>query len=107
MGLISNLHGRARCSRLARLAAAALCASLWMPAAFADPADPADPRVQALAATLGSSPAQIHNYLRDQVGIDIYAGSLRGARGVLAGKSGNVLDRASLAIALLRAAGFS
>ncbi|MBK8741297.1 MAG: putative Ig domain-containing protein [Betaproteobacteria bacterium] len=107
MGLISNLHGLARCGFLARLAAVALCASLWMPAAFADPADPADPRVQALAATLGSSPAQIHSYLRDQVGIDIYAGSLRGARGVLAGMSGNALDRASLAIALLRAAGFS
>ncbi len=71
---------------------------------WADPADPADPRVIALATSLGNSPTAIHQYVRDNIGIEIYVGSLRGARGVLASKAGNALDRASLTIALLRAA---
>jgi hypothetical protein len=71
--------------------------------AQADPADPEDPRIVALASTLGSSPAAIHQYVRDNVGIELYTGSLRGARGTLASRAGNALDRASLTIALLRA----
>jgi len=66
--------------------------------------DPNDPRVQALAATLGNNPATIFLHVRDNIGIEIYNGSLRGARGTLASKAGNSLDRASLTIALLRAA---
>ena len=72
--------------------------------ALADPANPADPRVVALATSLGNSPSAIFQHVRDNVGIEIYNGSLRGARGVLASKAGNALDRASLTIALLRAA---
>lgn len=66
--------------------------------------DPNDSRVQALAATLGNNPATIFQHVRDNIGIEIYNGSLRGARGTLASKAGNSLDRASLTIALLRAA---
>ena len=73
-------------------------------AVWADPADPADPRVAALATSLGNNPTAIFQHVRDNIGIEIYTGSLRGARGVLASKAGNALDRASLTIALLRAA---
>lgn len=90
----------ARFVRAAAVLAVASCAF----SAAADPADHSDIRVQALAATLGNSPTAIHQHVRDNVGIEIYAGSLRGARGTLASKAGNSLDRASLTIALLRAA---
>ncbi|MEO7255797.1 MAG: transglutaminase domain-containing protein [Casimicrobium sp.] len=75
-------------------------------AVWADPADPSDPRVVALASSLSNSPAAIHQYVRDNIGIEVYSGSMRGARGTLASKAGNPLDRASLTVALLRAAGF-
>ncbi len=71
------------------------------------PADPTDPAIVAKAAALNHDPAQIFAFVRDQVGIDPYVGSLRGARGTLAGSAGNALDRASLTIALLRASGFT
>ncbi len=102
-GLLRRLRHALRCPAFI----GALCALLWIPPAFADPADPTDPRIQALAASLGQNPIQIHAYLRDQIGIDIYAGSLRGARGTLASRAGNALDRASLGIALLRASGYA
>ena len=73
----------------------------------AQAANAADPRIVTLASSLGNSPATIHNYLRDQIAIEIYTGSLRGARGTLASMAGNSLDRASLGIALLRASGFN
>jgi len=66
--------------------------------------DPNDPRVQALAASLGNDPVAIFQHVRDNIGIEIYTGSLRGARGALASNAGNSLDRASLTVALLRAA---
>src|SRR5581483_6428728 len=40
-----------------------------------------------------------------QIGFQVYTGSLRGARGTLWSKAGNALDRASLLVALLGAAG--
>lgn len=83
---------------------AAVCLGWFAGVACADPADPSDPRVQALATSLGNNPTTIFQYVRDNVGIEIYTGSLRGARGTLASKAGNALDRASLTIALLRAA---
>ena len=79
-----------------------IAVSVW-----ADPADPVDPRVIALATSLGNNPTAIHQYVRNSIGIEVYSGSLRGARGTLASKAGNPLDRASLTVALLRAAGFS
>ena len=67
----------------------------------------ADPRIVSLAATLGNDPAQIFAYVRDSIGIDLYGGSLRGARGTLASHAGNALDRAALGVELLRAAGYT
>ncbi len=67
----------------------------------------ADPRIDALAATLAHDPAQIFAYLRDQVGVELYSGSSRGAVGTLASKAGNPIDRAALGVALLRASGFT
>ena len=90
--------------RSLRAALAAVATMLIALAVWADPADPADPRVAALATSLGNNPAAIFQHVRDNIGIEIYTGSLRGARGVLASRAGNSLDRASLTIALLRAA---
>jgi transglutaminase-like putative cysteine protease len=84
------------------LAIAALVLSLIAMPACAD-----DPRVDALAASLHHSPAEIFAYQRDENGIDLYSGSLRGPRGTIASKAGNPLDRAALAVALLRASGFT
>jgi large repetitive protein len=70
-------------------------------------ADPTDPVIVAKATALSHDPAQIFAFVRDQIAIDPYQGSLRGAHGTLAGMAGNSLDRSSLAIALLRASGFT
>ncbi|MDC8012749.1 transglutaminase domain-containing protein [Tahibacter soli] len=75
--------------------------------AAAPDGDETDPAIVAQAAALGHDPARIFAFVRDDVGIDPYVGSLRGARGALAGRAGNALDRASLTIALLRASGFT
>jgi len=45
-------------------------------------------------------------FVRNDVVLDIYEGSLRGARGALLSRSGNPLDQALLLEALLKAAGF-
>lgn len=75
--------------------------------AAAPDGDETDPAIVAKAAELGHDPAQIFAFVRDAIGIDPYVGSLRGARGALAGHAGNALDRASLTVALLRASGFT
>jgi large repetitive protein len=74
---------------------------------IANPADGTDPYIVAEATTLNNDPNQIFAFVRDQVGFDIYSGSLRGARGTLWTMAGNALDRASLLIALLTAAGYT
>jgi large repetitive protein len=71
------------------------------------PADTTDPYIIAQAAALGNNVSQIFAFVRDQIGSDIYMGSVRGARGTLWTKAGNSLDKASLLIALLGAAGVS
>ena len=63
--------------------------SLAVNLAHADPADSNDPRVRALATSLGNNPTTIFQYVRDNIGIEVYTGSLRGARGTLASKAGN------------------
>jgi large repetitive protein len=69
-------------------------------------ADPNDPYIVAQANALGNDPNAIFQFVRDQIGFEVYHGSLRGARGALWTKAGNALDRASLLIALLGSAGF-
>ena len=59
------------------------------------------------AALLNNDPNQIFAFVRDHIALEVYAGSVRGARGTLWAGAGNLLDRASLLIALLGAAGFS
>ncbi len=73
----------------------------------AGPEDPADPYIAAEAAALGNNPGQIFAFVRDQVSITSYQGSVRGARGTLWAMSGNMLDRASLLVALLGSAGYT
>ena len=69
------------------------------------PADPTDPYIVAEATTLNNDPNAIFAFVRDQVANQVYAGSLRGARGTLWSMGGNSFDKASLLIALLGAAG--
>ena len=71
------------------------------------PEDPADPYIAAQASALGNNPGQIFAFVRDQIGFEAYYGSVRGARGTLWAQAGNTLDKASLLVALLGAAGFS
>ncbi|HSN77821.1 MAG TPA: transglutaminase domain-containing protein, partial [Anaerolineae bacterium] len=65
----------------------------------------ADPYVLEQAGRLGSDPLAAFEFVRDDVGFEAYAGSLRGARGALWSEAGNAVDQASLLIALLRASG--
>ena len=71
------------------------------------PADPADPYIVSQATALGNNPNQIFAFVRDQIAFEAYYGSVRGARGALWAKAGNTLDKASLLIALLGAAGYT
>lgn len=68
-------------------------------------ANSADPELIAKAAELGNDAEQIFAFVRDEVGSEVYRGSLRGARGTLWSEAGNALDKSSLLVALLRAAG--
>ena len=74
-------------------------------AAAQDPAAASDPVIVAQATFLQNDPNQIFAFVRDQIRFDVYAGSVRGARGTLWSRAGNTLDKASLLVALLGAAG--
>jgi hypothetical protein len=63
-------------------------------------ADPSD--LAAKANAIGADPEKIYEFIRDQITLEPYAGVLRGARGTLAARAGNALDRALLAKDLLR-----
>ncbi|WP_019866566.1 PKD domain-containing protein [Methylovulum miyakonense] len=68
-------------------------------------ANTSDPYIIQKATALNHDPAKIFQFVRDQIGNEVYKGSLRGARGTLWSKAGNALDKASLLVALLRVSG--
>ena len=68
-------------------------------------ADSTDPYIIAQAQALGNDTNRIFAFVRDQIRFEVYRGSVRGARGTLWSKAGNSLDKSSLLIALLGAAG--
>jgi len=68
-------------------------------------ADSTDPYIIAQAQALGNDTNRIFTFVRDQIGYEVYRGSVRGARGTLWSKAGNSLDKSSLLIALLGASG--
>jgi hypothetical protein len=67
------------------------------------PPDPSDPL--AIIAEIGTDPEAITEWVGTHTRLVPYAGSLRGARGVLSDRSGNSLDRALALAALLSVAG--
>ncbi|WP_340680468.1 RHS repeat-associated core domain-containing protein [Paraglaciecola sp.] len=64
--------------------------------------DITDPDIIALASTLDYSATKIYQYVRNNIAIQFYAGSVKGAAGTLKSGSGNNTDQASLVVALLR-----
>lgn len=61
--------------------------------------------IRELALSLGNSPYDISNYVREHFDYVPYYGSLKGAQETLRERAGNDLDLASLLIALLRVSG--
>jgi hypothetical protein len=62
--------------------------------------------IDALADRLGSDPAAMLHFVRDEIRYEPYTGVLRGALGTLLCRAGNSLDRSLLLAALLQKAGF-
>ena len=62
--------------------------------------------IDALAARLGSDPAVLFHFVRDEIRYEPYVGVLRGPLGTLICRAGNSLDRSLLLAALLQKAGF-
>jgi hypothetical protein len=63
--------------------------------------------IPALARKLGPDPAAAFAFVRDRIRYEPYWGMLRGARGTLAARSGNALDRSLLLAALLHEHGLA
>jgi hypothetical protein len=61
--------------------------------------------IDGLAAELGSDPAVIFHFVRDQIRYEPYSGVLRGGLGTLICRAGNSLDRSLLLAALLQKTG--
>ncbi|HWW84890.1 MAG TPA: transglutaminase family protein, partial [Vicinamibacterales bacterium] len=79
--------------------------SMASPAHAQDSSAASDTYIVQQASALGNDPNQIFAFVRDQIHNQVYYGSVRGARGTLWSKAGNTLDKASLLVALLGAAG--
>ena len=62
--------------------------------------------IDALSERLGSDPAAIFRFVRDEIRYEPYTGVLRGALGALLCRAGNSLDRSLLLAALMQKAGF-
>jgi len=63
------------------------------------------PEITSLAASLGSDPVRMYEYVRNTIDFEPYHGSRKGATETLLEGSGNDIDTASLLIALYRKAG--
>jgi len=66
--------------------------------------DTADEKIARLAQSLGYSPTRILEYVSNNIAYELYAGAVKGAANTLIAGSGNDIDQAALAIALLREA---
>ncbi|MBV8155816.1 MAG: hypothetical protein JOY98_15470 [Candidatus Eremiobacteraeota bacterium] len=60
-----------------------------------------------LADTLPNDPVAVYRFVRDNVGTDVYAGSMRGAIGTWLGRAGNSADKARLLSWLLAKKGIA
>jgi RHS repeat-associated protein len=58
-----------------------------------------------LVASLNNSPARIFEWVKNNVEVEFYYGSMKGSRGAFIEKAGNDIDTVSLLLALYRAAG--
>ena len=63
---------------------------------------PAEYSLGALAAVLPSDPSALDTFVRDNIGVDLYDGVLRGALGTWLGRAGDPLDKLLLLAAVLR-----